>query len=343
MRSAVGGWRLLVAGLGTLAVSGCTQLPTEANVGVGTAGYVGKPAALYAALYKPYAQMSALAYADPQFLTSDGRGCPDTKKLRDPKLVDAAHSAQDNLALAEWLDDLQSGGRWICIRSHSGGVRCPANVECAQGLNVTAWRRRDCAEAVIAFRGSDAGDRGDWESNLRWFVKRPVFDQYDQVREAIKTAIDRLEREGCRPKRIITTGHSLGGGLAQQAAFAEPRIDYVYAFDPSPVVGFLDVDDKTRTEAIQNLGIDRIYKSGEALAVTRALTSGVHATPQCRPRVRDVRFATLTSGTRRERHHITSLTRGVVALARTAPPDAALPYGYEPARDCDLAAPAVDG
>jgi dienelactone hydrolase len=180
-------------------------------------------------------------------------------------------------------------------------------------------------------------------SNIRWFVRRTQFDQYDQVRNVIATAVDRLEQQGCKFKRIITTGHSLGGGLGQQAAFAEPRIDYVYAFDPSPVVGFLDVDDKTRTEAIQDLGIDRVYESGEVLAAARAATSGVYATPQCRPRVREVRFATLTKGTSKERHHINALTSGIIDLAKQAPANAALPYGFEAARNCNLAAPDYGG
>jgi hypothetical protein len=167
---------LALTATGFLALAACAQLPNQVDVGVGTAGYVGKEASLYAALYKPYAQMSALAYLDPPALTSDERRCPDAKKLRDPKIVDASHTAEDNLALAGWLEDLTRGG-WTCIRSHSGAIGCPPNVPCAGGLFAMAWRRKDCSEVVIAFRGTVAGDRGDWESNLRWFADHKVFDQ----------------------------------------------------------------------------------------------------------------------------------------------------------------------
>jgi hypothetical protein len=315
---------------------GCTQAPNQADVGIGTAGYLPQAAAPYAALYKPYAQMSALAYTDPQFRTTDGRGCPDAMKLRDPALADARHSVADNALLAAWLDDLNAAG-WTCLRSHAGAVGCPAGKECVQGLDVTGWKRGRCDEVAIAFRGSDAGDRGDWASNLRWFMRGAKFDQYDQVRRVISMAVDRIEQGGCPVGRIVTTGHSLGGGLAQQAAFAEPRINYVYAFDPSPVVGLFDVAARKRMRATEKLGIDRVYELGEALAVTRALSSGIYATSQCQPRIRTVRFSTLPGGNRRERHSIVGLTRGIVALAKDVPAGAALPYAYEEARGCTFA------
>lgn len=317
-----------------LLVAACgQQLATDVDVGIGTAGYTARNAASYAALYKPYAQMSALAYVDKPFLSTDERACPDIKKLRDPKLANADHPATANLELAGWLDDLQRGG-WTCLRTHTGAIGCPPDRPCAGGLQAMAWKARDCKEIVISFRGTDKNEPGDWESNLR-FLYRDVFDQYDQVAKVITLAVDRIEQD-CKPPRIITTGHSLGGGLAQQAAFAEPRIDYVYAFDPSPIAGFFNVSAIKRVRNVEDLGIDRVYESGEVLALTRYLSSGIYATAQCRPRIRTVRFATLQHGSGTQRHSIDRLTKGIVELAKTAEPNAPLPTGFGKAEDCTI-------
>ncbi|HLY52339.1 MAG TPA: hypothetical protein VKQ31_04945, partial [Steroidobacteraceae bacterium] len=80
---------------------------------------------------------------------------------------------------------------------------------------------------------------------------------------------------------LFATGHSLGGGLAQQFAYSlpvdpdgiVPRIREVYAFDPSPVTGFLSVARKLRDVNRVELLIDRIYERGEILALARSLMS----------------------------------------------------------------------
>ena len=65
---------------------------------------------------------------------------------------------------------------------------------------------------MIAFRGTDANEIGDWLTNLRWFIASPLFDQYDQVQKAVPDIIDKVNGEGCSPRLIVATGHSLGGG-----------------------------------------------------------------------------------------------------------------------------------
>ena len=77
--------------------------------------------------------------------------------------------------------------------------------------------------------------------------------------------------------KLVSTGHSLGGGLAQQFAYAHcvdarvPRVSKVYAFDPSPVTGFFSVKRAVRNINRKHLRIDRIYERGEILAIVRSM------------------------------------------------------------------------
>src|ERR1700742_1699117 len=153
--------RLVIVALLCAAAAGCAHNPNQVAVGIGTAAYADKPAPPYAALYLPYAQMASLAYADPQFLTRGATAnCPDAALLRSPALASPGHPPADNLRLASWRDELVR--RWQCLFGGIGPVDCPRGIQCVEGLQYQVWRRRDCSEAVIAFRGSDGGDAGGW-------------------------------------------------------------------------------------------------------------------------------------------------------------------------------------
>ena len=332
------GRTFLIAALLCAALAACAQTRDKVAVGIGTAYYVPDDAVPYAALYLPYARMASLAYADPQFLR---RGkvrpfCPDVGLLASPRGVDAAHPAEDNRRLAGWLVALNRN--WECLSGGVGPLDCPKGVRCVEGLQYQVWRRKDCSEAVIAFRGTDRTQRGDWLSNLHWFVGRWFFDQYAQAQEAIRGIIKGIDAAGCRPRRIIATGHSLGGGLAQHVAYADSRIDYVYAFDPSPVTAFFGVPLTTRSAAVGKLGIDRIYEHGEVLSLPRYLVSGVFPTSQCQPRVRIVRFATEHAPSLIERHGIAKLTEGLESIVDGAKVRH-LPVAYDAAKTCNFARP----
>lgn len=307
-----------------MTLGACAQSREDVAVGIGTGAYVEKPAKPFAHLYLPYAQMAVVAYTDQPFLTN---GCPSAAKLR-------TSPSDDNLAAAARIDGLQAGG-WTCLFGQFGAVGCPPGRRCADGLEYHVWRRNGCGEAAIAFRGTDGGEIGDWLSNLRWFVSRSVFDQYDQVQTAMRGVIDEVHRRGCRPRVIVATGHSLGGGLAQHAAFADSRINYVYAFAPSPVTAFFGVPFPERSAASEKLGVDRIYESGEILSLPRYLVSGAFPTSPCRPRVRVVRFSTATTASLLERHRMAGLTQGIATLA-TRPAPKQLPTGFVNARACDF-------
>ncbi len=309
-----------------VALAACAQTRTEADVGIGTAAYYPKPAKPYAVLYKPYAEMATVAYTDPAFL--DGNACPDAAKLR-------ASGDQDNTAYAGMVDDLKNA-HWSCRFGHVGPYGCkPDAPRCLDGLEYHVWRRGRCGEVVIAFRGTDANEIGDWLSNFRWFIARPLFDQYDQVQKAVPDIIGKVNGVGCSARLIVATGHSLGGGLAQHAGYADKRIEYVYAFDPSPVTAFFGVPLPVRSAATEHLGIDRIYEAGEILSLPRYLELGVFPSSQCRPRVRIVRFAVVKAPNIVERHCIANLTEGLADLSAHAG-HVKVPLGFAHASTCDF-------
>lgn len=319
--------RFCAMAFAAVALAACAQSRTVADVDIGTAAYQPKPAKPYAVLYKPYAEMATLAYTDRPYLTENS--CPSAAKLR-------ADPTDDNKAAVKMLADLDHAG-WSCWSGHVGPYGCkPGTRRCLDGLEYHVWTRGRCGEAVIAFRGSDANEIGDWLSNFRWFVGRRFFDQYDQVQEAVPSIIDHV---GCRPRLIVATGHSLGGGLAQHGAYAEKRIAYVYAFDPSPVTAFFGVPFPERNAAAEHLGIDRVYEAGEILSLPRYIVSGVFPSTQCRPRVRIVRFATVNAPSLAERHRIGNLAAGLSALAGGTTATDKGRLGFQHARECDFVRP----
>lgn len=324
-----------------LLLGACAQGAGQVGVGIGTKAYGFTNAAPYAALYRPYAQMARLAYANPTFLTSahyhgplGGPLCPLAGKLARPDLADDPQQARDNALAAQWARQLRRDG-WRCLFGQIGAEGCPPGQRCVTGLQLQVWRR-GCGEAVIAFRGTDRRDVGDWISNLHWLLGRVFYDQYYEVRDRISKIVDQAS-QGCRLRHVTATGHSLGGGLAQLAGYADRRIDYVYAFDPSPVTGYFSVPWDRKQPSVQVLGADRIYQAGEILSLPRYLTSGFFPTPVCRPRVRIVRFASIPELSLVERHRITLLAQSIVDLAKEAKPGRPLPKGYAQARNCTFA------
>lgn len=79
---------------------------------------------------------------------------------------------------------------------------------------------------LIAFRGSDTYDTGDWQANLAWFSAwLPIRNQYDDAREAF-IEIRRMAYLLAHGRKVtfFATGHSLGGGIAQHIAYAFPCV-----------------------------------------------------------------------------------------------------------------------
>jgi pimeloyl-ACP methyl ester carboxylesterase len=231
---------------------------------------------------------------------------------------------RDDQRAARWLNEWRYV--WGCEGPDACGVRTPGQSDPVGGLGVQIWARKGarCLEAVIAFRGTVGGDKGDWESNFHWILRAfPVYDQYDQVRDHVGDFIGHIEHDRCYragQTEITAVGHSLGGGLAQLAAYSDPRIRRVYAFDPSMVTGYYSVDPPNRDRNVQGLRMERVYEFGEVLAYGRLIMLHTIPLSPCNPRVVSVRFRVF-QGAPIALHSLTDLDNGLLRVARGSEPE----------------------
>ena len=181
------------------------------------------------------------------------------------------------------------------------------------GLYMEVWEKTVSPPLIaVAFRGTEFFSWSDWMSNFRWFSWLLRFlptykDQYTVVaqetgKEILENLKKRIEtgRDHYKNVRIITTGHSLGGGLAQHLAYSLPeirasggtlpRVSNVYAFDPSPVTGWYSVRTDLRTLNAQGLEIDRIFEHGEILAYARLIIGYLNPPSAKDPAIRQIRY-----------------------------------------------------
>jgi hypothetical protein len=169
-------------------------------------------------------------------------------------------------------------------------------------LRVEVWTRKEDPAVAVAFAGTVATSLKDWEANLRWFLPAH-HDQYSVLVSDLVPAFIAIFQKMYpqTPPVIYSTGHSLGGGLAQQFAYALPdallqqgqnlpRVIQVYAFDPSPVTGYYSLKKQIRMQNSKGLRTDRIFERGEILAVVRSFLALVRPPSMMNPAVRAVRY-----------------------------------------------------
>ena len=204
---------------------------------------------------------------------------------------------------------------WIrCVRC--AGIESQA----AKGLGFKTWLKRRQSGlplAAIAFRGTRAHEVDDWKSNFRWLLLYVPGreDQYDLVQKLIPPLLPEIDREAGAAAELVTTGHSLGGGLAQQAGYMTARIARVYAFDPSPVTGFYDLKKADREAASVGKRIYRIYEHGEILAYLRLILKAFYPVADRNPEIVELRF-NLTNGNFISQHNMANLAHELDRLTQ---------------------------
>lgn len=196
-----------------------------------------------------------------------------------------------------------------------------------QQLFFEVWQKGIPGEIVaIVFRGTVPAKWQTWAADFRWLI--PLHeDQYTVA--AKKLAGDFAEEVSKRigngtlinNVELVSVGHSLGGGLAQEMAYALPdkpgipRITKVYAFNPSPVTGFHSVPSSQRDINTKTLEIYRIFEHGEILAYLRLLTSYVIPPSATDPAIYEIRYNFDSSLDGVVNHSMTRLACGIVKAA----------------------------
>lgn len=225
---------------------------------------------------------------------------------RDPALVHLSDYAL--LAAAAYNERLAGGAycpsvvvprhRWKQVPDYLESdpvVKTPGGPIKIRGLGYQLWRDTEATgrkRLALVFRGTDLGDFGDWIANLRWLTRLNPFtrDQYAQTRDLVEALTSRVDKDFGPNAEIIAVGHSLGGGLAQQAAYASPRIHTAYAFDSSPVTGSTSADPRVSAANRKGDQIFRIYERGEVLAPLRSIQRQLKPIGKTNPKETELRF-----------------------------------------------------
>ena len=223
---------------------------------------------------------------------------------------------------------LEAGGWTLWTDFPSDGLRDKFK---KTNLRAEVWSRKNPSAVAVAFGGTVFSNWKDWLANLRWFI--PIHnDEYTAVVTEFGPAfVAEYQRLANLPAwsylkdaTLYATGHSLGGGLAQEFAYSlppdatVPRVAKVYAFDPSPVTGFYSAEARTRDINKEALQIDRIYERGEVLAYIRSITNFVAPPPASSPAVRTIRYNFVRHQNPVDQHSIRELACGIELAVRQA-------------------------
>lgn len=153
-------------------------------------------------------------------------------------------------------------------------------------------------DIVFGFRGTKFSYASDWQANFRWVTR--FFggrDQYEILYSYVPGLIEKANRMAAlkapqvRHFNVYSTGHSLGGGLAQLFAYSSTKVSAAIVFDPSPVTGYFNVvkDGDVNCHA----KVLRVYERGEVLQYLRAMMRRLYTPTE---NVAEVDFNVLHTG-----------------------------------------------
>jgi hypothetical protein len=246
-----------------------------------------------------YALFAGAVYRDDlEEDVKDGRGCD----YIESGYKDAGHlhhgMPRPN---ARRVDNLAGWKRWV-PDPHSNEKEVVACFD-EEGLYYETYvyinELGEMESAVIAFRGTEnraAQYLFDWGTNFAaFFGIEPR--QYGLAKQRIPKLAAALEAQLKKDVNgrvdITAVGHSLGGGLAQQAGYISPQIHQVITFNSSPVTNWtqLRLDQQIQ---VAFPTIYRFYHTGEILGKFRFITTSFNTTRYARHDI-GLQFAQSTS------------------------------------------------
>lgn len=236
-------------------------------------------------LHWPYAWASVAAYEDHQDPEHRTPHVP-TAECPDPDVLLSTHG---------WI-------RWQEIpRLDEGGPGTLGADMREVHLRAEVWSSEERHQVIVAFGGTAGWV--DTKANARWFVSwfGETHDQYSVVSRGFKDAfLEAYRARALQPggkwlqtAELVSTGHSLGAGLAQRFAYSLPpeagrKVSTVFAFDTSPVSGKRSSPYWEQDRI--GLSVFRIYNRDETLAFIRSLETWWEQPPTENPAFVDVRY-----------------------------------------------------
>lgn len=232
-------------------------------------------------------------YADTQ---RDGKGCdflqPGYNDVKHLHYGMPAPAGNDGAGGPGWR-------RWIPEPSDEGVVACFEGEGLYYETYVLADAAGELEAAVIAFRGTENRQGQfmlDWGTNIAaFFGFEPK--QYELVKDRVpdlaRVLAHRLKKNSLGKAHIVAVGHSLGGGLAQQAGYLAPQITQVVTFNTSPITNWSQLRLNNQVKVAYPT-IYRIYHTGEVLEKIRFVTTSFTSTRYARHDI-GLQFATSSS------------------------------------------------